>query len=69
MCAQHVKLVEGAPKTLVRIEFKVLFPACRTGFVLILESFTTCAAEVGAATTSQVWVSEYQAAYRTLGLN
>ena len=36
--------------------------------MLSLESFTTCATEVGAATTSQVWVSEYQAAYRTFCL-
>ena len=56
------------PKTLVRIEFKVLFPACRTGFVLSLEPVTACAAEVGAATTSQVWISEYQSTYRTLRL-
>ena len=68
VCARHIKLCQGALQALVRIEFKVLFPACRTGFVLSLESFTAREAEVGAATTSQVWVSEYQAAYQTFCL-
>ena len=63
-----MKLCEGPFQALIRIEFKVLFPACRTGFVLILESFTTCAAEVGSTTFRLVWVSEYQAAYRTFRL-
>ena len=61
-------VVEGPPKTLIREEFKVLFSACWTVFVLSLESLTTRVAEVGAATTGQVRVSEYQATYWTLRL-
>ena len=68
VCTQNMKLTDGTSQALIRKEFKFIFPARRTGFVLILESFTACAAEVGAATTSQVWVSEYQAAYRTFCL-
>ena len=68
VCARNVKLCKGALQTLVRIELKVVFPACWTGFMLNLESFTTCAAEVGATTFRLVWVSEYQATYWTFCL-
>ena len=63
-----MKLCEGAFQALIRIEFKVLFPACRTGFVLSFKSFTTCAAEVGTTTFRLVRVSEYQATYRAFRL-
>ena len=66
--AQNIKLCEGALQALISKQFKVVLSACWTGFVLSVESVTTCAAEVGATTTSQVWVSEYQATYRTLRL-
>ena len=65
VCAQHIKLCQGALQALISKQFEVIFPACRTGFVLSLESFTTCVAEVGTATFRLVWVSEYQAAYQT----
>ena len=65
MCAINMKLCDRTFQALISKQFKVLFPASWTGFVLSLESFTACVAEAGTTTFRLVWVSEYQAAYRT----
>ena len=63
-----MKLCDRTFQAFISKQFKVIFSACWTGFVLSLESFTACAAEVGTTTFRLVWVSEYQAAYRTFRL-
>ena len=63
VCTGNIKLVEWPFQALVWEHFKVVFPACWTGFVLILDLFSTCVAETGSTTFGLVWVSEYQAAY------
>ena len=63
-----MKLCDRTFQAFISKQFKVLFPASRTGFVLSFKSFTACVAEVSSTTLRLVWVSEYQAAYRTLSL-
>ena len=68
VCAENMKLCQGPLQAFIRIEFKVVFPTCRTVFMFSYKTLTTHKAEVGTTTFRLVWISEYQAAYWTFRL-